>query len=137
MVVVVAVLVAHSLEQKARQILDMLAYNLLKAEALVGVVCPRPLEAAPYVAAVRADQEDQMVVGLSHGLPFAVFGQGQENDEPEVASDEPVAAVADVAAVELVAGAAEPVAVGPTDVAVEDGPSAGRSIHSATLHQHP
>lgn len=135
MVVVVAVLVAHSLGQKARQILDMLAYNPLKAEALVEMVCPRPLEAVPYVATVRADQEDQIVVGLSHDLPFAVFGQGQENDEPEVASDEFVAAVA--AAVELVAGAVGPVAVGPTDVAAEDGPSAERSIHSATLHQHP
>lgn len=125
----------------------MPAYNPPKA-VLVETAFLQPLEAAPYVAAARADQEDQedqTAVALSHDLPFAVL----ENDEPEAASDEFVAAgaVAAVAAGAGVAAAAVVVAVEPvaepaaaaglTDVVAEDGPFAERSIHSTILHQHP
>lgn len=103
----------------------MMAYSP-PAEVLVELACPPPLEAAPCAVAVWTDQEGQMTVVLSHDLPFAVFGQGQESDEG--ASDGiDVVAAEPVAAGLVVAGLAA--------VAAEDGPCVEYNIHSTTLHQ--
>lgn len=120
MVVVAVASAVHPSELRASQAFGMLICSPGAGDP-AEVAYPQLLEAGPYAAAVRADQEVQKNLGLLHEVPSAVSDQDQESDE-FVASD---------------GLAAELVAAEPSVAVAEDGPFAEHNNHSTILHQHP